>query len=235
MIDFHTHILPGIDDGSRDIGMTEAMLREERRQGVRLVVATPHFYADQMSIDGFLERRAAALDRTLRLREADGTLPEVLAGAEVCYFPGIGGAKTLERLCVEGTRTILVEPPFEPWNEGLLRDLELLVLRRKLNVVLAHIERYPPFQRDWDVFDRVTALPLTAQINAGSFDRRGSLMHRKQRRGFCLKYIQTHEAWIVGSDCHNTTDRRPNLSDALAEIGAEAIGRMYVISRGLLE
>ena len=110
MIDFHTHILPRIDDGSRDLGMTEAMLREEGRQGVRLVIATPHFYADEMSIDGFLERRAMAMAETEGVRhKAEETLPAVLAGAEVRYFDGIGAAKEIAALCVEGTETMLLE------------------------------------------------------------------------------------------------------------------------------
>lgn len=45
MIDFHTHILPGIDDGSRSVEMTMQMLNAETEQGVTGIVATPHFYA----------------------------------------------------------------------------------------------------------------------------------------------------------------------------------------------
>ena len=60
MIDFHTHILPGIDDGSRNIDMTVAMLSEEVSQGVTAVVATPHFYANRTSVAAFLERREKA-------------------------------------------------------------------------------------------------------------------------------------------------------------------------------
>jgi protein-tyrosine phosphatase len=61
MIDFHTHILPGIDDGSKNIEMTMEMLEEEARQGVTEICATPHFYAHRMSFDSFLEKRGHEL------------------------------------------------------------------------------------------------------------------------------------------------------------------------------
>ena len=63
MVDFHTHILPGIDDGSRQTEESLELLRLERASGVDTVVLTPHFYASQNSPEGFLERRARAWDR----------------------------------------------------------------------------------------------------------------------------------------------------------------------------
>ena len=50
MIDFHSHILPGIDDGSKNTQMSLAMIEEEKKQGVHTIVATPHFYADEDSL-----------------------------------------------------------------------------------------------------------------------------------------------------------------------------------------
>lgn len=228
LIDFHTHILPGIDDGSQDAGTTEALLREEKRQGVELVAATPHFYADKMSIDGFLARREKSLERTERLRrEAEIPLPAVIAGAEVHYFEGIGCAEAIARLCVGNTRTLLVELPFAQWDEAVLRDMEMLLDRQMLHVVLAHVERYAGFQKDRRVWNRVMALPLTPQINAGSFLKKGVFFRSERKRRFCLDFLAAHPRLIVGSDCHNMRQRPPNLAAARAEIaaalGAEAL------------
>ena len=55
MIDFHTHILPGMDDGSRSVAESIAMLRAQAEQGVTTVIATPHFYANDESVATFLE------------------------------------------------------------------------------------------------------------------------------------------------------------------------------------
>ncbi len=221
MIDFHTHILPGIDDGSRDADMTDAMLREEKKQGVNFIVATPHFYAYQMSMEKFLERRAAALEQTERLRrKAETPLPSIAAGAEVFYFEGIGRAESIARLCVEGTRTLLVEMPFEQWSDDVLRDIESLIVRQELKVVLAHVERYIGFQKNRRVWDRVMALPLTPQINAGSFLKSGGFFHPNRKRKFCLEFLEEHPYTILGSDCHNMAGRAPNLASGRTEIAA---------------
>lgn len=222
MIDFHTHILPGIDDGSRNVNMTAAMLREEKRQGAELVVATPHFYANQMPIERFLENRARAIAKTERMRaEADEALPAIVVGAEVYFFQGMGRAAMVDKLCVGDTRTLLLEMPFEQWTEAMLRDVEQLIERRGLNIVLAHIERYHGFQRDKAVWNRVMALPLTPQINAGSFIKKGGLFHPNGKRKFCLRYLEEHPRLIVGSDCHNLEGRAPNVRQGRREIEAE--------------
>lgn len=57
MIDFHTHILPGMDDGSRDVRESLQMLTLESEQGVQETLLTPHFYAHFDKISSFLERR----------------------------------------------------------------------------------------------------------------------------------------------------------------------------------
>ena len=128
LVDFHTHILPGIDDGSQDESMTRDMLFEEKRQGVVDIVATPHFYANQMSVDGFLENRSAALEKTEQIRrEADEPLPSIITGAEVYYFSGIGCAEEIPRLCIGDTRVLLLEMPFEQWTDDVLRDVKDLI------------------------------------------------------------------------------------------------------------
>ena len=60
MIDFHTHILPGMDDGSKDVRESVSMLRLEGKRGIDTVCLTPHFYAEQNSPEQFLERRKRA-------------------------------------------------------------------------------------------------------------------------------------------------------------------------------
>ena len=208
MIDFHTHILPGIDDGSKDIDMTEAMLEEEEKQSVELICATPHFYAHRMSFDDFLENRKAAADLTAELREKRPELPDILTGAEVYYFQGMGQAKRTRELCVTGTDTILVEMPFAQWKEDVLRDIEDLIYKQHLTVVIAHIERYYEFQKNKAIWDEVFDLPLTRQVNAGSF-LKGWFKSR-----FVTKVLKEHPETLIGTDCHNLDTRKPNLLEA---------------------
>ena len=254
MIDFHTHILPGIDDGSRDESMTEAMLFEELKQGVQLIAATPHFYANRDSVDGFLERRAEALEKTEQIRArvaANGEiLPELVVGAEVYYFRGMGQAKDIPKLCItrrqqspgaqiyEGTttygstdqvltNTLLLEMPFEQWNEGVVRDVLDLIRKQGLNIVLAHVERYFEFQKDRRYWDEIMELPITTQINAGSFLRKGSFLRPDKKKKFSINWLREHPRMILGSDCHNLTSRKPNVGEArkviAKELGEEAL------------
>lgn len=208
MIDFHTHILPGIDDGSRDIDMTMAMLEEEHRQGVGLICATPHFYAHRVSFDEFLENRKGAAKKTAELLIRRPELPRIYTGAEVYYFQGMGKAERVRELCVTGTDTILVEMPFAQWHEDVYRDIYNLIMKQHLNVIIAHIERYYEFQKDKSVWEDVFDLPLTRQVNAGSF------LKGWTRPRFVLKVLKEHNSTLVGTDCHNMDTRRPNLEDA---------------------
>lgn len=220
MIDFHTHILPGIDDGSIDIDMTESMLEAELSQGVSHIYATPHFYADRISVDKFLGRRARALARTEELLRSRPELPRITVGAEVLYFTGMGRAEMLTELCISGTDLILLEMPFGQWTRDMLRDVTEIMDRRGLRVILAHVERYGQFQRDSSVYEEIVGLPLIIQINAGSLIKSG--FHGRHRQKLALSLLDEHDRCIIGSDCHNMTDRKPNLGDARAVIERRA-------------
>ena len=188
--------------------MTASMLRAEAGQGVDCVAATPHFYASRISVSEFLRRRDAALEKAQAAASAIDGAPKILTGAEVYYFPGMGRAERLPELCVTGTDVILIEMPFAQWTEEVLRDIRDILQRQKLQVVLAHVERYHEFQKSRRIWDQVMAMPLTCQINAGA------LIKGRNRRRFCLNLLKEDRRVILGSDCHNMTSRPPNLSEA---------------------
>ena len=95
-IDAHSHILPGIDDGSKSLERSIEMLKMEARQGIDHVIATPHFYAKYDDPDKFLQRRAAA-ERELRAEMVKiPGLPSLSVGAEVYYFRGMSVSQYLQ-------------------------------------------------------------------------------------------------------------------------------------------
>ena len=121
MIDFHSHILPGVDDGSKNLLMSFTMLRRLYKQGVTKVAATPHFYADKQSPDSFARKRD---EKWKELRKhLDAECPEVILGAEVYYFEGISKSDSLSKLKIGETPLILVEIPFRKWNERITDDI----------------------------------------------------------------------------------------------------------------
>ena len=90
IIDFHTHVLPAMDDGSRSVEESLQMLRMEVEQGIFHVVATPHFYPQYDNPEQFLRKRTAA---EMQLREAmakETGMPELTVGASQ-WASGVGG------------------------------------------------------------------------------------------------------------------------------------------------
>lgn len=231
LIDIHTHILPGIDDGSRNLDETMALLREEYHQGIDLVVATPHFYAQEMTVKDFLQLRDEAYARTMariaaRQPESGGNrtglselqitrIPRLLCGAEVFYFPGIGKADQLHRLTIEGTKILLLEMPFTQWNDRIVEDVRQIILDQHLTILLAHMERFYQYQRDKRQMEQILRLPVWLQVNGGC------LLDWK-RRSLFARMVKTGKPIVLGSDCHNMTHRRPNLKEA-----RELITRKY--------
>lgn len=215
MVDFHVHVLPGIDDGSRDIEMTEKMLDIEAQQGVSHIFATPHFYAHRRSVSQFLERREHALDNVRDLLAGRPDLPGITPGAEAYYFRGIGKAEQLPELCIEGTDLLLLEMPFDQWHMDAYKDITEIIRHRGLHVILAHVERYWALQKNKDIWDAVMELPLTIQMNSSSFiTSLTSGMHARQNARFCLRTLEDNDNCIIGTDAHNLTDRAPNLAEA---------------------
>ncbi|MBQ5951084.1 MAG: capsular polysaccharide biosynthesis protein [Lachnospiraceae bacterium] len=206
MIDFHSHILPGIDDGSRDAAMTRAMLEMSAAQGVTHMVATPHFYADLDTVDRFLARRERAIETAVPLAQEAGV--DLFVGAEAAFFDGMSAAEEIEKLKIEGTDLLLLEMPFRAWSARDVRELERL-LNGGYELILAHMERFPEFQRDKGILEAVLDLPLLVQINAEALLSWGP-------RHQVLKWFKAGKAHLLGSDCHNTDRRPPDLAEGRA-------------------
>ena len=202
VVDFHSHILPHMDDGSASLEMSLAMLRTSRAAGVDIMVSTSHYYKRNEEIDAFLERRTKRLEELLPC--LDSTCCGVVPGAEVAFYFGMDEDPRLGALCVGDTRAILVEMPFQSWGTYEINTLSSLCYDRRLTVILAHYERFAEFQKGNRVYEEVLELPLYVQINAGSLT---GGWHSRQ----WLKMFKKGSAHILGSDCHNTESRPPDL------------------------
>ena len=218
VIDFHSHVLPGIDDGSRNSEESLGMLQLSASQGIDIMAATSHFYATEDRISSFLDRRKYSQERLrnrMNQKLTEGTsLPRLIMGAEVAFFTGISRAERLEELTYEGTNLLLLEMPFTKWGKAEIEEVNYIIERRKLRVLLAHLERFLmiPGNKKW-VYE-LMELPVYVQINAGSFERWGV---RRQ----ISKMIKKKGMIFLGSDCHGVHHRVPNLNQ-----GREALEKM---------
>lgn len=200
MTDFHTHILPGMDDGSKDVSESLELLKIEQEMGIDRIVLTSHFYSDQNSPERFLRRRERAWQQLWP--ELDDSMPELLLGAEVQYFEGMNHVEMLPDLRIEGTDLLLLEMPFCSWDSRMIRTVLELNDSGYMRVVLAHIDRYLKWQKA-DTWDALRRNGILMQVNASAFE--GFFGKRK-----AMKMLENNEFQLLGSDCHNLKTRRPN-------------------------
>lgn len=217
MIDFHSHILPAMDDGSKNTEESLAMLDSLRQQGVKRVVATPHFYANDDSVDSFLERRQKSFER-LKVT-LDGGYPDIVLGAEVRYYEGLSKLERLHDLCIQGSRLLLVEMPSGRWTEYVLNELLNLSSQGRFIPVLAHIERYMNYQSS-DTFEKLLANDVLMQVNADFVT--GFFTKNK-----AVKLLRNERIHFIGSDCHNMSTRPPEIAKAY-ELISKKIGKDFL-------
>jgi protein-tyrosine phosphatase len=208
VIDLHSHILPGIDDGPSDMATAVEMARRAGAAGVRKILATPH-------VDHKYDTRAATIHaavKALNDRLAREQVPvEVLAGAEVAAhrIPELG-SRELAELGLGGGPYLLVEAPLS----ATAGDFEIFLNERppsERRYVLAHPERSPTLQRDPERLHRLllagTVMSITASSLSGRF---GSAV-----RSFAISLLEQGMVHNVASDMHDLRGRPPGISEHL--------------------
>ena len=211
MVDIHTHILPQMDDGSSSVEETMQMLQLLAQQGVKTVVATPHFYPRQDNPRTFLERRDACV---ALLPDMDESLPEIVWGAEVGYFTGMSRSEELEKLQLGQTGLLLIEMPFDNWTDRIVQEVCEIPARHALQPVIAHINRYRSRGQLGKYAQTLLREGVLFQCNADAFEK--MFVSR-----WTVKAFRKGMVHFLGSDCHNCTDRPPKLAQAQKKILAK--------------
>lgn len=199
MTEYHCHILPGIDDGAKDVETSLAMIEMMKAQGVERIVATSHFYAHrEKSVAEFLKKRQAAFDK-IRDKAA---VKEIYLGAEVAIENGISELADIEKLAVEGTRLILLELPYRAYSKWMSEEIYNIGAEFNLKVMLAHVHRYLEYYSK-DELEGILSTKAVMQINNEAFAgwREKKLVKR---------IIADEKRFAFGSDAHNLDDRKPN-------------------------
>jgi protein-tyrosine phosphatase len=235
MIDLHTHIIPGVDDGVETEDEAVEFARAAVQDGTRVMVATPHYKEGS-----WINERAGILAAVERLRsrlERERVPLELLPGAEVHLCPDLvervrdGRATTL----ADNGKTLLLELSLTQYPV----ELENLVFQLKLagiETVFAHPERIRFFQDDISRYESVVRLGAYGQITSGSVTG----LFGDTARQFTEELLRKGLVHVMASDSHNLRGRAPVLSEALQAIvplvGEEAARRMCTeIPRALLD
>ena len=228
MIDWHTHVLPNIDDGSKNIDESLALLKMLKEQGVDTVMATPHFNANEQRVSSFVERRQRAYEELI------GALPEnfpdITLGAEVYYYSGISRMEDLKLLRLQGSKVLLLEMPMAKWSDYTVRELIEISNSRDFKLMIAHIDRYMDYQST-KTLENLLGSGILMQANASFFNE-----FFKKRKA--LNLLNQGFLHVIGSDCHNTSSRPPKIGSAFELIekkfGARYLRGMDDFGRSLL-
>jgi protein-tyrosine phosphatase len=234
MIDLHSHILPGIDDGATSLDVALEMARRWVDQGVTTVACTPHILPGLYDNSG-ANIEIAVKDLTLALALKDIPL-QLVAGADNHIASDfVAGLKSGRLLTLARSRYVLVEPPHHvlpPRLESFFFDLTAT----GYVPILTHPERLTWANENYQLLENMVAAGVWMQLTSGSFTG----LFGRSARHLAEKMLDNGLVHIIASDAHDMEKRPPNLAEGF-ELIAQRAGRnialdLFVVRpRGVLE
>lgn len=220
-VDFHLHVLPGMDDGAKDLDESAKMLSVIKAQGIDKIVATPHFLPHVSRPEEFLKQREEAKEKIIGLKDR----PKICLGAEIEYFAGIGTSEEMRKLCIEGTEFMIIEMPSYRWDTSIFQDIANIHIRLGCTPIIAHIDRYFGYQRKKEML-KLREKRVLFQLNADEV-----IEHPCK----AFWYIKNGFADIFGSDAHNVDKRPPQLDKAFEKLETKLEPDYFYNLEGLSE
>lgn len=198
VIDFHSHILPYVDDGAKDMDTALAMIEVCRKDGVTDIVSTSHCYPQSESdIDEF----AAIRDKSFEKLSAIAEGVRIHKGCEVHLTGDLTRFSNIKKLCIENADYMLLEMPVKEWTDEVVDNVYKLTLMG-ITPIIAHHERNNHQKKG--VAMSLLDLDVLVQVNFQSLWD-GAF---KKDINSLMKSGMVH---IVGTDMHNLTSRKPCL------------------------
>lgn len=209
MFDIHSHIIYHIDDGSRTLEESLALIRQDVEQGAHAIIATPHYYVQYPTAPARIRAKLAAIE------EANASALDVhlYPGNEVLWFDSMTERlQSGEILTLADSHYTLIEFYPEESYQTILRAIRK-VRNAGYRPIIAHAERFKAMQehglaevRDLGAYVQLSTEPLSHKGLSGLFDR---------ERKFIQKALRNQEADFLGTDMHRTDRRPPVLRDAI--------------------
>jgi len=229
--DVHSHILPGVDDGSKSMEVTIQMLKLALSQGIRCIIATPHYAVGAKNVSAeYLQKVKTQVQEEAYRLDKDF---QILLGNELFYSESIVDAlKSGEALTLAGSRYVLVEFSVKEAYRNIYKGMGQLV-HSGYAPILAHVERYHCLERKTDFIMELIELGCYIQMNSNSliggiFDTEAAYNRKLFSQGL---------VHLVGSDCHDPIMRVPKMKaavDTLRKKGDEELIRQIFIDNPLM-
>lgn len=212
MIDLHCHLLPGCDDGARDMSVSVEMARMAVADGVTTVACTPHITPGlyNNNTEGIIQGVARLRDF---LEDADIPL-KLVVGADIHIDPDLlANLKEGVAPTINGTRYFLFEPPHHILPPHFVKFCQSL-LDDGYAPILTHPERLTWIRSHYDVIEALNDAGVLLQVTAGSLT--GAF--GRTARFYSEKLLLEGRVDLVASDGHNAAGRPPTLSAAYGEV-----------------
>lgn len=215
MIDLHSHVLHGLDDGAADLDEAVEMCRAAAADGITVLAATPHVRHDYPTTPDEMEARLA------EVRAAAGDVVRIVPGGELDLAELARPREELLRFALAGnSRYLLVETPYFGWPLDL-GDRLFRLRAGGVTPVLAHPERNADVQGHPELLEQIVAGGTLVQLTAASVDGRLGRSAKK-----CSETLIARElAHLIASDAHAPSVRAIGMSSAAAAVGDDALAR----------
>ena len=198
MIDIHSHILPGVDDGAADLDASVKLVRELASAGVTDIIATPH-YVDETNYVSEVSANSKILKKLKTRLKKEKINVGIFLGNEIYISNRILGLLTDEAIApLADSKYLLVELPLSGEFPSYY-DVLLELIREGYKVILAHPERYATFQKDFDLVLGLHDMGVLMQCNIGSFVGH----YGKAARKVAEKLAKNDMIFAVATDIHH--------------------------------
>jgi protein-tyrosine phosphatase len=216
MIDIHCHILPGVDDGAKDLNDSIAMAKVAVEEGINSIIATPHYNSGKYEtnksqiLQDVEELNKALVQHQIPLKILPGQEPRI-------YGEMLEGYHTGQLISLNNTgKYIFVELPSNHvprYTEKLLFDIQL----QGLTPIIVHPERNTEIIENPDILYNLVKKGACTQVTAASLTGHFG----KKIKKFSYQLIEANLTHFVASDAHNVTSRSFKMRDAIAELDKE--------------
>ena len=218
MVDLHSHVLFGIDDGAPSIDESLRILRRAKEAGIKKMMATPHFSIGE-DVDSFIEKRQRRIDALKAAAVSEGIDISLKAGAEVYITDEIFNEEKLSELTFEGSNVILAEFKYHSLKAETFLAYVDEILSHGVKILVAHPERYSYLIEDERLLDALLNRGAVLQVNGISLYEDGV------EGEFARFLVKNSLAQVIASDIHHSASRRLAAMKKLGEMQADYVKR----------